>query len=126
MKKINIQISEDSFDAWLDESLAPDTVQKIIGSLPIETTINTWGEEFYFRIPVEAGLENEVEKVSVGDLAFWPQGQAFCIFFGQTPMSRSEDEIIPASAVNPIGKIEGIDRLKKHSDGETVRISRPE
>lgn len=122
MKKIDVQISEDSFDAWLDESLSPDTVQKIMEALPIETKINTWGEEFYFRIPVEAGSENGVEKVSVGDLAFWPQGQAFCIFFGKTPMSRSEEEIIPASAVNPIGKIEGIDRLKTHKAGETIRI----
>lgn len=124
MEKLNIQISEESFDAWLDESLTPETVQKIIEALPIETKINTWGEEFYFRIPVDAGPENGVEKVSVGDLAFWPQGQAFCIFFGKTPMSRNEEEIIPASAVNPIGKIEGIDRLKKHKDGETIRIKK--
>ena len=39
-----------------------------------------------------------------GELAYWPPGQAFCIFFGATPAS-SGDEIRAASAVNIIGKI---------------------
>ena len=42
----------------------------------------------------------------MGALAYWPPGQAICLFFGPTPMSQSED-IRPASAVNVIGQIEG-------------------
>lgn len=125
MTKIRIQISDEIFDGWLDPSSAPVTVQKILETLPMKTTINSWGDEFYFRIPVEAEPENAVEKVSAGDLAFWLQGQAFCIFFGKTPMSKNEDEIIPASAVNLIGRIDRIERLKNHKDGEPVTISLP-
>jgi len=122
MTNITIQISNESFDAWLDESTAPVTVKKLLDALPIKTTLSSWGEEFYFRIPVKADLENAAEKVSVGDLAYWPQGQAFCIFFGKTPMSKNEIEIIPASAVSLIGRIDRIEKLKDYKEGEPVKI----
>ncbi len=122
MTSIKIEIAGETFDAHLNESAAPETVRKILEALPLEASINSWGDEFYFSIPVEAEPENAVEKVSVGDLAFWPQGRAFCIFFGKTPMSKNDKELIPASAVNPIGRIEGTERLKKHKDGEHIKI----
>lgn len=123
MIPIKIEIAGETFPAYLDVNAAPETVRKILESLPLEASINSWGDEFYFSIPVEAEPENAVEKVSVGDLAFWPQGRAFCIFFGKTPMSKNDKEIIPASAVNPIGRIEGVERLNKHRDGEQIRIT---
>jgi hypothetical protein len=73
---------------------------------------NTWGDEIYFQIPVDVGPENPQETVSLGDLAFWPPGKAFCIFYGQTPASEG-DEIRPASPVNPVGKVLGeVSQLK--------------
>jgi len=45
---------------------------------------------------VEAELENGQEVVELGDLGYWPPGQAFCLFFGPTPASQG-DEIRPAS-----------------------------
>ena len=122
MTRIKVQVADEVFDAELDEDAAPQTVQKILDALPIESVAKTWGDEIYFDIPVTAGPENPHEKVSKGDLGYWPVGEAFCIFFGKTPMSRSEDEIIPASPVNLIGRIENPDALKKHRAGETVRI----
>ena len=82
------------------------TAQAIWAALPIEATGNTWGDEIYFGIPVHLGEENGQEVVTLGDLGYWPPGNAFCIFFGPTPMSRG-NEIRPASAVNVLGKIEG-------------------
>ena len=68
---------------------------------------NTWGDEIYFTVPVDAGLDDTArEEVELGDLGYWPTGKAFCIFFGQTPMSKP-GKIIPASAVNIIGKVIG-------------------
>lgn len=124
MAKIRIYIGDEVFDAHLNKSEAPRTVEKILSILPVEATISSWGDEFYFAIPVEAGLENAVGQVEKGDLAFWPQGNAFCIFFGRTPLTTDEDKIIPASAVNPIGRIQGIERLRSHSGGEPVKITR--
>jgi hypothetical protein len=105
-----------------DES--PDTAKKIWEALPIEARANTWGDEIYFGIPVEADPENPREVVELGDLAYWPPGNAFCIFFGRTPASRG-DEIRPASAVNVFGKVEGDPKVfKKVRSGERVRIER--
>ena len=83
------------------------TAQKVKQILPIKSSFDTWGEEIYFTIPVDADLDESVkEEVELGDLGFWPPGKAFCIFFGQTPNS-SPGKIVPASAVNIIGKITG-------------------
>ena len=82
------------------------TAQAIVAALPIEALTNTWGEEVYFSIPVDAELEDGREVVNVGDLGYWPPGRAFCIFFGPTPASRG-CEVRPASAVTIIGRFEG-------------------
>lgn len=123
MANIKILVGDEEFDAVLQEDSAPETVAKIIHALPIEAIANTWGEEIYFEISVRTNAENAVETVRVGDLGFWPAGSAFCIFYGKTPMSSSEEEIKPASEVNPIGRIENPEALKKHAAGERVVIS---
>lgn len=108
--------------ALTDES--PDTARRIWEALPIEARANTWGDEIYFGIPVDADPENPREVVDLGDLAYWPPGNAFCIFFGRTPASRG-DEIRPASAVNVFGKVKGDPKVfKKVRSGERVRIER--
>lgn len=108
--------------ALTDES--PDTARRIWEALPIEARANTWGDEIYFGIPVNADPENPREVVDLGDLAYWPPGNAFCIFFGRTPASRG-DEIRPASAVNVFGKVKGDPKVfKKVRSGERVRIER--
>ena len=76
-------------------------------ALPIQAQVSTWGDEIYFAIPVHAGQEPGAEaECAVGDLAYWPPGNAFCIFFGPTPMSR-DDVPVAASPVNPLGAVEG-------------------
>ena len=100
------------------------TAEAIWEALPIKARANTWGDEIYFAIPVKLGLENGQEVVDMGDLAYWPAGSGFCIFFGPTPMSRG-DEIRPASAVNVFGKVVGdATVLKKAGSGAQVIIER--
>ena len=101
---IRIRIGKLTVEAELNNT---PTGQKIAQALPIMASFNTWGDEIYFPIPVTAELEDRArEVVDLGDLGYWPPGKAFCIFFGQTPMSRS-GEIRPASAVNIVGKVQG-------------------
>ena len=101
---IAIRIGPLTMDAELNNT---PTAQLIAAALPLHTTFNTWGDEIYFAIPVETELEDSAQEVvEIGDLGYWPSGNAFCIFFGQTPMSRP-GEIRPASAVNIIGKVQG-------------------
>ena len=82
------------------------TARKIAAILPIKSTVNLWGDEIYFTIPLHCELENEQKIVNMGDLGFWPEGDTFCIFFGPTPISK-RDEIRPASSVNVFGRIIG-------------------
>jgi uncharacterized protein len=120
---IKITAGAVSATALLNDS---HTAQAIWSTLPIEATGNTWGDEIYFSIPVHLGDENGQEVVELGDLGYWPPGNAFCIFFGPTPMSRGE-EIRPASAVNVFGKIEGDPKVfKTVPSGTRVVIEKAE
>lgn len=101
--RIRITAGDLEVAATLNET---DTSRAIAGELPIEASANTWGDEIYFGVPVDAGLEKGQEIVELGDLGYWPPGRAFCIFYGRTPASRG-DEIRPASAVTVVGRIEG-------------------
>ena len=102
--KIKISIGKKDMLAELNDS---PTARKILDILPLTTSFNTWGDEIYFSIPVNSPLdETAKDVVEIGDLGYWPPGSAFCIFFGMTPMS-SPGKIMPASAVNIIGKILG-------------------
>ncbi len=103
-----------------------ETARLIWDCLPIEAAASTWGDEVYFDVPVRTGLEDAVEVVDMGDLGYWPQGPAMCIFFGPTPASRG-DEIRPASAVNIIGKVSGDATVfRAVSDGQPIMISKAE
>ena len=100
-----------------------DVAEAVWNALPFSASGNTWGDEIYFRIPVAAELEDLQEVVDFGDLAYWPPGSAFCIFFGPTPASRG-DEIRPASAVAVIGRITGdAAQLRQVSAGAAVTIT---
>ena len=123
--RIKIELEGAVFAASFTDEFSPQTVEKIVEALPIESEVMTWGDEIYFDIPVDMGEENAKELVSKGDIGYWPAGNTLCIFYGKTPMSKSEDEIIPASAVNIVGRIEGPDRLKKLAPkgGEQIKIS---
>ena len=102
--KIKIQIGTLSIEAELNDF---PTAKKVAETLPITASFNTWGDEIYFTIPVNAELDETArEEVEMGDLGYWPSGKAFCIFFGQTPMSEP-GRIVPASAVNIIGRVIG-------------------
>lgn len=122
-KKISIVAGDVTADAELNETR---TAQLIWDALPIEASVNTWGEEIYFDVPVNTGLEDGVELVEMGDLGYWPQGPAFCIFFGPTPISRG-DEIRPASAVNIVGRVIGDAKVfRVVGGGQTVRLEKSE
>jgi len=122
-KKITITVEDVKMSAELNDS---KIAQKIWETLPIEGSVNTWGDEIYFSITVKAGLENAKAVVLEGDLGYWPPGNAFCIFFGLTPASQG-DEIRPASPVNIFGKITGDAKIfKKVSSGVKIIIEKSE
>ncbi|MFH1031305.1 MAG: cyclophilin-like fold protein [Chloroflexota bacterium] len=118
-KKIRIKVGAVEAAAELNET---KTAQAIWEALPIESDFDLWGDEIYFSIPVSLKLENGQKSVKIGDLGYWPPGNAFCIFFGQTPAS-TQGEIRPASAVNVFGKITGDAAVfKKVKSGAKITV----
>jgi hypothetical protein len=112
-------------DLELDDQLAPKTVSSFLKCLPLDVTINSWGEELYTNeTPVTVGAENAKPLVDLMDIAYWPDGKAICLFFGPTPISK-KGEVRPYSPVNVIGKIKNADKkfLKNMPDGIVVTFS---
>jgi len=121
IKKIHISAGAIEADAELNDT---KTAQAIWELLPIEGRANLWGHEIYFSIPLSLELETGQELVNTGALGYWPQGNAFCIFFGPTPVSQG-DEIRPASPVTVFGKIHGDATIfKKVTAGMKITIRR--
>jgi hypothetical protein len=102
-KKIRITAGRVAGEAELNNT---STARAIWQALPIKGRVNLWGDEIYFSIPLHLKSEAGQEVVSIGDLGYWPDGDAFCIFFGPTPVSQ-RDEIRPASPVTVFGKVIG-------------------
>ena len=121
--KIRIVIeSIGSIQAEIINDRNPKTAEAIINALPLESTVNRWGEEIYFTIPVNIDEEDTQTDVESGDIAYWPSGPAFCIFFGPTPISTNEKPKA-ASSVNVFGRIVGdAPRLGDAKDGAEIRV----
>jgi len=118
-KKIKIIAGEIERIAILNDSPMAQVLWK---SLPLESSVNRWGDEIYFSTSLKEARGEKREVVDKGDIAFWPPGSALCIFFGLTPASRGE-EIRPASEVILVGKVEGdLEEFKKVEDGKRIRI----
>lgn len=104
--KIKISTQNYSVEARL---LDTPTGKAIYKTLPFESRINTWGDEIYFKVPLQIELEPEAQaEVEIGDLAYWPDMPAFCIFFGPTPVS-SGHKPRAAGKVNVFGKLKKVD-----------------
>ncbi len=121
VKRIRIEAGSIEALAELNDT---GTAQAIWEALPIKGQASLWGDEIYFSIPVSMGLEKGQEVVNAGDLGYWPQGKAFCIFFGPTPVSQG-NEIRPASAVTVFGRVTSDTTvLKEVAAGEKIIIDR--
>ena len=121
MDKIIITVENISIKA---ELLDTPTARKIAEALPLEGSVNVWGDEIYFNIPLTLDQEPDASQdVEVGDLGYWPAGPAFCIFFGPTPVS-SGDQPRAYSPVNVFGRIIGdTKQFKSVSNGATININ---
>ena len=115
---IRITVGNVVLEAELNDT---QTAGSVWDALPIEGNGNTWGNEIYFQIQVEGELEDPQEVVELGDLGYWPPGNAFCLFFGLTPASQG-DEIRPASEVTVIGKIKGDSTVLRSVSSGTLVI----
>jgi len=118
--RIRITFGNLEFHAVLDET---PTVSRLRRVLPCESRANTWGEEVYFRVPVEAQLEaTATDVVEPGTVCFWVEGSSLAIPYGPTPASHA-DECRLVSRVNLLGRLEDQpSRLSRVASGDLVRV----
>ena len=115
-RRIRMTVGPVKLEAELKSNKTADSVYD---ALPIEAPVNTWGEEFYFKIPgVKDHRETATTQVKVGDVAFWGAGEMLAVFFGRTPMSTGPDPV-PADRVNVIGRITGDATALRQAMGAT-------
>lgn len=120
--RITIAAGPVTVEAELNDS---PTARRIWEALPIVGQANTWGDEIYFRISVQMEEAADARAdVLVGELGYWPRGEAFCIFFGPTPAS-DDDRPRAASPVNPVGRVlDDPAVLRDVPTGATVMLER--
>jgi uncharacterized protein len=119
-KRIRIRIGDLSLEARLNDT---PVAGMIWDALPITASVNYWGDEIYFYIPVrQKNLQFPKEVVEAGDLGFWPDGPCFCIFYGATPISPP-GKIKPASAVEVIGRVEDYEGFKQTVGAKQITVT---
>ena len=121
VRRFRVSDGTTNVSALLNESVTADEVWD---ALPFTGRAQFWGDEIYFSIPVSAELaQGATDVVEAGTVAYWPPGNAMCLFWGPTPASHG-DECRAASPVNVIGKIEGEPcKLASMTPGSTLTIS---
>ena len=104
MTRIKLTLGTMAMEAELNDS---PTAKALVEKLPLTVDLSRWGEEYYGSVGLGKNPEPGAREVmEVGELAYWPPGDAFCVFFGPTPAS-SNDEPRAASEVTPIGRVNG-------------------
>lgn len=103
---ISLRMGSLVLSAQLNDSL---TAKALRALLPATIRMSRWGDEYYGSLPKPLGVDEAPdarELMAVGELAYWPPGNALCVFFGPTPASTGSAPQA-ASPVNPLGMISG-------------------
>ena len=96
----------------------------LLARLPCSSTVDRWGDEVYFTVPLQVPNSHPTQLVRVGDIAYWPEGPCVCIFFGPTPVSQGR-EPRPASSVTVIGHTDASpDLLRLMERGAAIVMER--
>ena len=99
------------------------TTALLLAALPCKSTVNTWGEEVYFPLPVAAKPEPGAQQVvDPGTVCFWVEGSALALPWGRTPVSQG-NECRLVSPCNVLGRIRGDPSVLRNArDGDTIRV----
>jgi len=98
--------------------------QALAKALPLKFRMSRWGDEYYGSCGLKLGEDLSArELMEVGELAYWPPGNALCIFFGPTPAS-TDDRPRAASPVIPLGRLRGdLGKLRSLSSSVSAQLS---
>ena len=95
---------------------APLTVEALLKRLPLEGRAHPLDGGFSFIIGLKRGVEKAVREVEAGTIAYWPMGDALCVY---------HSDAATYSPVNKVGKVsENLKLLKRMRSGTRIRIER--
>ena len=95
---------------------APLTVDRLLKMLPIEGRVHPLTGGFSLIVGIKRGEEKSVRRVEAGTVAYWPMGDAICLFHSDTA---------PYRPVNRIGRVtKGLELIKRLNSGSRIRIMR--
>jgi hypothetical protein len=120
--RAKIDIGGTQYEAELDDSVLGIDLKS---HMPLSFSMSRWGDELYGDWGISVNPSGGTKEVmEIGELAYWPPGNAFCIFFGPTPASKNDEPRI-ASPGYSLGRIvDGpIERLRQTKSGVSVKIS---
>ncbi|MBE0518945.1 MAG: hypothetical protein IH630_06965 [Thermoplasmata archaeon] len=104
---------------------ATPTTEALLSALPFEGCASRWGDEVYFGAPFHTLLEEDARAdMDVGEVAYWPDGDALALFFGKTPASI-DDRPRAYSKCNVVGRmVSDPTILGAVRPGTRIRLSR--
>jgi hypothetical protein len=102
-KRIKVNIGGVIFRGTLNDT---KTALEILKVIPFQSRGEVWGQEIYFYVPIRLENEAPVTGVKLGDIAYWPEGHALCLFLGPTPLSSSTSTLVAGAPVTVVGKLE--------------------
>ena len=107
------------------EMLDTPTGRALVAAAPFAGRAQIWGEEVYFATPVSMDAEPTARaELQLGEIAFWPSGDALCLCFGSTPASRGNEPRL-ASPGNVCGRaLDDVKLLASVRAGAAVKVSR--
>ena len=95
---------------------------EILNHLPLDGVVSKWQDEIYFETNLSVPSDGQTMDVNVGDVAYWPQGNSLCVFFGRTKDSTT-DKPVPITPVVVIGQtMAAPEELREIKAGEHVRV----
>ncbi len=113
---------------WAKGQLVADLIDtptacKLMEVLPFQAKASRWGDEVYFKTPVETMLEPDAQQVvDPGTVCFWVKGHSLAIPFGPTPVSEAQ-ECRLVEKVNLLGKVRGDPTiLRSVQDGDSIWV----
>lgn len=93
---------------------APLTVETLLRRMPMDGRAHPCRGGHCFIIGIKRGEEKSTKEVKSGMIAYWPQGDAICLFYEDTSIFR---------AVNRVGRItEKLELIENLRSGSRIRI----
>ena len=124
MARIRFEFGTLTLDAELLDTPTARLVAAALAGGGLTASAQTWGEEVYFEVPIDAAREKDARAVVVpGEIAYWPDGRCIAIGFGRTPISRGAETRL-ASPCNIFAKaLSDVKALARVKAGTRIKVT---